>query len=89
MVPVMGDFGDPAIDDSYLAARRLILSYGVVDQMPDVPGFAKGWGRSIVPCPYCDGFEVAGGIDAGHAGFAALVDLKDDAVGPIDRGEAQ
>jgi thioredoxin reductase len=28
--------------------------------MPDVPGFAKGWGRSIVPCPYCDGFEVAG-----------------------------
>jgi thioredoxin reductase len=28
--------------------------------MPDVPGFAEGWGTSIVPCPYCDGFEVAG-----------------------------
>lgn len=42
-----------------LRARRLILSYGVADLMPDVPGFAKGWGRSIVPCPYCDGFEVA------------------------------
>src|SRR5437588_222202 len=28
--------------------------------MPDVPGFAAGWGTSIVPCPYCDGFEVAG-----------------------------
>ncbi|MBO9670734.1 MAG: NAD(P)/FAD-dependent oxidoreductase [Sphingobium sp.] len=42
-----------------LEARRLILSYGLVDQMPDVPGFAKGWGRSIIPCPYCDGFEVA------------------------------
>src|SRR5882724_995351 len=41
-------------------ARRLILSYGVADQMPDVPGFAEGWGASIVPCPYCDGFEVAG-----------------------------
>jgi thioredoxin reductase len=40
--------------------RRLILSYGVTDQMPDVPGFAEGWGTSIVPCPYCDGFEVAG-----------------------------
>src|SRR5438477_12158066 len=26
----------------------------------DVPGFAEGWGTSIVPCPYCDGFEVAG-----------------------------
>ena len=23
-------------------------------------GFAEGWGTSIVPCPYCDGFEVAG-----------------------------
>jgi len=43
-----------------LGARRLILSYGVADQMPDVPGFAESWGTSIVPCPYCDGFEVAG-----------------------------
>lgn len=42
-----------------LDARRVILSYGVVDRMPDVPGFAEGWGTSIVPCPYCDGFEVA------------------------------
>lgn len=42
-----------------LRARRVILSYGVVDQMPDVPGFSEGWGTSIVPCPYCDGFEVA------------------------------
>ncbi len=45
-------------DNDSLRARRLILSYGVVDQMPDVPGFAESWGRSIVPCPYCDGFEV-------------------------------
>jgi len=47
-------------DNECLRARRLILSYGVVDQMPDVPGFAESWGTSIVPCPYCDGFEVAG-----------------------------
>src|SRR3954463_11686197 len=47
-------------DGESLRARRLILSYGVADQMPDVPGFAESWGTSIVPCPYCDGFEVAG-----------------------------
>ncbi len=47
-------------DGESFGARRLILSYGIVDQMPDVPGFAEGWGGSIVPCPYCDGFEVAG-----------------------------
>jgi len=47
-------------DGESLGARRLILSYGVADQMPDVPGFAESWGTSVVPCPYCDGFEVAG-----------------------------
>ena len=54
------DFCVVTDDNESLRARRLILSYGVVDQVPDVPGFAEGWGTSIVPCPYCDGFEVAG-----------------------------
>jgi thioredoxin reductase len=43
-----------------LKARRLLLSYGIADQMPAIPGFAECWGKSIVSCPYCDGFEVAG-----------------------------
>ena len=42
------------------SARRLLFAYGVADQMPAIPGFAECWGKSIVPCPYCDGFEVAG-----------------------------
>jgi thioredoxin reductase len=54
------DFSVLTGDGESLGARRLILSYGVADQMPAVPGFAEGWGKSIVPCPYCDGFEVAG-----------------------------
>src|SRR5437016_9675767 len=54
------DFSVLTGDGESLGARRLILSYGVADQMPDVPGFADSWGTSIVPCPYCDGFEVAG-----------------------------
>jgi thioredoxin reductase len=54
------DFSVLTGDGESLGARRLILSYGVTDQMPDVPGFAESWGTSIVPCPYCDGFEVAG-----------------------------
>ena len=54
------DFSVLTGDGERLAARRLILSYGVADQMPNVPGFAESWGTSIVPCPYCDGFEVAG-----------------------------
>ena len=54
------DFSVLTGDGEPLGARRVILSYGVADQMPDVPGFAESWGTSIVPCPYCDGFEVAG-----------------------------
>jgi thioredoxin reductase len=46
-------------DGVTLNARRVILSYGVVDQMPDVRGYAENWGTSVIPCPYCDGFEVA------------------------------
>lgn len=53
------DFSVLTAEGESLEARRLILSYGVADQMPDVRGFAEGWGTSIVPCPYCDGFEVA------------------------------
>jgi thioredoxin reductase len=54
------DFSVLTADGESLRARRVILSYGVADQMPDVPGFAEGWGKAIVPCPYCDGFEFAG-----------------------------
>jgi thioredoxin reductase len=54
------DFSILTGDGESHRARRLILSYGIVDQMPELPGFAEGWGTSIVPCPYCDGFEVAG-----------------------------
>ncbi|KAE8274660.1 NAD(P)/FAD-dependent oxidoreductase [Enterobacter pseudoroggenkampii] len=55
----LDDFCVVTDDNESLRARRLILSYGVADQMPDIPGFAEGWGTSIIPCPYCDGFEVA------------------------------
>lgn len=54
------DFSVLTGDGESLRARRVILSYGVADQMPDVPGFAESWGTSVVPCPYCDGFEAAG-----------------------------
>ncbi|MET3927177.1 NAD(P)/FAD-dependent oxidoreductase [Devosia sp. 2618] len=47
-------------DGETLKSRRLLLTYGVSDQLPAIPGFAECWGKSIVPCPYCDGFEVAG-----------------------------
>lgn len=64
-------------DGETLRARRLVLSYGVSDQMPAIPGFAESWGMSVVPCPYCDGFEVAdkrwGSLYAGPMSLHTLV----------------
>jgi thioredoxin reductase len=42
------------------AGRKLIFATGIRDIMPDIPGFAELWGRSVLHCPYCHGFEVRG-----------------------------
>ena len=40
-------------------AQRVILAYGQTDTMLDLSGFAECWGNTVVPCPYCHGYEVA------------------------------
>lgn len=42
-------------------ARKLLLATGVVDRLPDIPGFEQLYGRSVFHCPYCDGWEVRDG----------------------------
>ncbi|WP_028924337.1 NAD(P)/FAD-dependent oxidoreductase [Pseudonocardia acaciae] len=39
-------------------ARRLLVTSGIVDELPDVPGLAQRWGRDVLHCPYCHGWEV-------------------------------
>ncbi|MGX9961701.1 NAD(P)/FAD-dependent oxidoreductase [Roseomonas sp. F4] len=41
--------------------RRLLLATGVVDILPELPGLAERWGRSVFLCPYCDGYELEQG----------------------------
>jgi thioredoxin reductase len=38
-------------------ARTVLLATGMLDELPDIPGFAHVWGTSAHTCPYCDGFE--------------------------------
>ena len=45
------DFYVVTDDNESLRARRLILSYGITDQMPDIPGFAEGWGTPSYLAP--------------------------------------
>ncbi|MFE9810767.1 NAD(P)/FAD-dependent oxidoreductase [Streptomyces sp. NPDC005548] len=39
-------------------ARRLIVTTGLVDELPAVPGVAERFGRDVLHCPYCHGWEV-------------------------------
>jgi len=37
--------------------RTVLLATGMLDEVPDIPGFADVWGTTAHTCPYCDGFE--------------------------------
>ncbi|MEU4240688.1 NAD(P)/FAD-dependent oxidoreductase [Actinoplanes sp. NPDC026619] len=39
-------------------AKRLLVTTGLVDELPEVPGLRERWGRDVVHCPYCHGWEV-------------------------------
>ncbi len=45
-------------DGRVVLARRLLVTSGLVDNLPDIPGLGERWGRDVVHCPYCHGWEV-------------------------------
>jgi thioredoxin reductase len=45
-------------DGGQVLARRVLLSTGLVDEIPDIPGLSDRWGRDVVHCPFCFGWEL-------------------------------
>jgi len=45
-------------DGRTVRARRLLVTTGLVDEVPDIPGLRERWGRDVVHCPYCHGWEI-------------------------------
>ena len=41
-----------------MSARRVLFATGLRDDIPDVPGVRDRWGRDLLHCPYCHGYEV-------------------------------
>ncbi len=41
-----------------IEGRRVLVATGLVDELPDIPGLAEQWGRGVIHCPYCHGWEV-------------------------------
>ncbi|MFG3342310.1 NAD(P)/FAD-dependent oxidoreductase [Glycomyces sp. NPDC048151] len=55
---VGGGFAVALADGRNLNARKLLVTTGLVDRLPEIPGLAEHWGRDLVHCPYCHGWEV-------------------------------
>lgn len=54
--------GDPGFqvdlaDGRSVRARRVLVTTGLTDELPDLPGVAERWGRDVLHCPYCHGWE--------------------------------
>jgi thioredoxin reductase len=45
-------------DGRRITARRLLIATGLRDELPDIAGLASRWGRDVLHCPYCHGYEV-------------------------------
>jgi thioredoxin reductase len=51
-------FGVTLDDGRTLVARRVVVTTGLRDVVPDLPGVRERWGRDLLHCPYCHGHEV-------------------------------
>jgi thioredoxin reductase len=47
-------------DRTQVQARLVLLATGVVDELPEIEGFAEFYGKTVHSCPYCDAWEHRG-----------------------------
>ncbi|OFI39094.1 thioredoxin reductase [Arthrobacter sp. SW1] len=41
-----------------ISARRVLVATGLRDELPEIEGLAELWGKDVLHCPYCHGYEV-------------------------------
>ena len=58
-VEKVGDVFEVTTSLGVLRGRRVVLAYGVRDQLPDIPRIEEFYGGSVFHCPDCDGYEVS------------------------------
>lgn len=56
-----GDGFSVTLDDgAVLDGSRLLLAFGLTDELPEIAGLRERWGSSVLHCPYCHGYEFGG-----------------------------
>jgi len=53
----VGDFRVELASGHAIVARRVLAATGLVDELPDIDGLAEHWGRDVIHCPFCHGYE--------------------------------
>jgi thioredoxin reductase len=53
-----GGFDVVLADGRRTSARRLLVTTGLRDELPAIPGLHERWARDVLHCPYCHGYEV-------------------------------
>ena len=53
-----GRFRVDLVGGHTVVARRVLAATGLVDELPDIDGLAEHWGRDVIHCPFCHGYEV-------------------------------
>lgn len=47
-------------DARRFSGRRLLVTTGLTDELPPIDGLREQWGKGVVHCPYCHGWEIRG-----------------------------
>lgn len=77
------------------SAKKLLFATGVKDKFPSIKGFEECWGKTVIHCPYCHGYEFRGAKTAIMANgekaihLAGLVNNLTDNLTIITSGKAQ
>lgn len=53
-----GRFRVELVGGHTIIARRVLAASGLVDELPGIEGLAEHWGRDVIHCPFCHGYEV-------------------------------
>ena len=53
-----GDFWVELVGGHEIVARRVVAATGLIDVLPEIDGLAQHWGRDVIHCPFCHGYEV-------------------------------
>ncbi len=52
-----GTFSITTSDGLVTTAGKILMATGMIDVFPEIDGLNERWGKSVINCPFCQGFE--------------------------------